>query len=577
MKRYTRASLLGAIACGVAAAVCVFLFLPQRRRPPGPFELHDVTSRTGITFRHTDGSSGRRYIVETVTAGLALFDYDGDGLIDIYFLNGAPLPGTKVDAPPKDALYRNEGDWHFRDVTEEAGVGDPGFGMGVAVGDCDNDGDPDLYVNNCGTNVLYRNNGDGTFTDVTVQAGVGAGRRVGAGTCFLDIEGDGDLDLYVANYVVFDPDNHPERTADGYPFYPGPMDFQPEPDLLYRNNGDGTFADITAQAGVVDSTGTGMGMVAADYDNDGDTDMFVLNDVAANFFFENDGRGRFTEVGLRNGSAFNFDGRALGSMGVDCADYDNDGLLDFFMTSYAGELPALYRNLGEGLLEDVTLVSGAGPSTLPHVKWGVGFVDFDNDADRDLFIACGHLQDNVELYDTTTAYKARNVLLNNLGNGTFADVSDQSGDGLEVKESSRGAAFDDLDNDGDVDTVVLNSRCLPTVLRNDTHHGNHWLQVRLRGTATNRDGVGAHVKVIAGDLVQLAEVHSGRSYHSHYGTQLHFGLGARDHVDRIEVRWLGGATEVRQDFGVDQGVTICERTGRTGSASNVLSRGDGRF
>jgi hypothetical protein len=558
MRRFPRFSVLIAIVCGAVAAVVGMLLLPSWRRAPPVFDLRDVTSATRIAFRHTDGSSGRRYIVETVTAGLALFDYDGDGLIDIYFLNGAPLPGSRAGIPPQNALYRNEGDWRFRDVTAQAGVGDTGFGLGVAVGDFDNDGDADLYVNNYGPSILYRNNGDGTFTDVTAPAAVGAGRQVGAGAAFLDIEGDGDLDLYVAKYIAFDPQTHPERTVDGYPVYPGPMDFPPAPDILYRNNGDGTFADVTAQAGIEDRTGTGMGLVAADYDNDGDTDLFVLNDVAANFFFENDGRGNFAEVGLRNGAAFNFDGRALGSMGVDCGDYDNVGLLDFFMTSYSSELPALYRNLGEGLLEDVTLLCGAGAGTLPHVKWGVGFVDFDNDADRDLFIACGHLQDNVELYDANTAYKVRNVLLNNLGNGTFADVSDQSGDGLEVEASSRGAAFDDLDNDGDVDAVVLNARSSPTVLCNDTRHANHWLQVRLRGTATNRDGVGAHVTVTAGDLVQVAEVHAGRSYQSHYGTQLHFGLGPRNHVDRIEVRWLGGATEVRRDFRADQRVTICE-------------------
>lgn len=572
MFRFPRWCLLAGIACGAAAILTGGTLWQRGRAPPQIFDLRDVTAETGIAFRHTDGSSGRRYIVETVTAGLALFDYDGDGLIDIYLLNGAPLPGARAAVPPRNALYRNEGEWRFRDVTRQAGVGDAGFGLGVAAADFDNDGDIDLYVNNYGPNVFYRNNGDGTFTDITSAAGVRTNPTVGAGVCFLDLEGDGDLDLYVANYVVFDPDHHPERTTHGYPVYPSPMNFAPEPDVLFRNDGDGTFTDVSKASGVAAWSGTGMGMVAADYDCDGDTDIFVLNDVAANFFFENDGRGRFTEVGLRNGTAFNFDGRALGSMGVDCGDYDNDGLMDFVMTSYASELLALYRNLGDGLLEDVTVLSGAGAGTLPHVKWGVGLVDFDNDADRDLFVACGHLQDNVELFDTTTAYKVRNVLLNNLGTGMFADVSDRSGDGLKVQESSRGAAFDDLDNDGDVDAVVLNSRSLPTVLRNETRSDRHWLQAQLRGTATNRDGVGARVAVTAGGLTQVAEVHAGRGYQSHYGTRLHFGLGVSRSAERIEVRWLGGGTEIHRDVPADQCVTICERGGRANRESAAVEK-----
>jgi len=315
----------------------------QERRCP--IRLHDVTQSTGIRFRHTDGSSGRRYIVETVTAGLALFDYNGDGLIDIYFLNGAPLPGSKPGQSPRNALYRNEGNWRFTDVTEQAGVGDAGFGLGVAVADYDNDGDQDIYVNNFGPNVLYRNNGDGTFTDVTEQAGVAAGNKVGAGACFLDIEGDGDLDLYVANYVDFNFRNHVRRTLDGFPEYAGPKDYRPVPDILYRNNGDGTFTDVSDHSGIGRHAGTGMGMVCADVEPDGDTDIFVLNDVAGNFFFRNDGTGRFQEEALFAGLAYNLHGHELGSMGVDCGDVDNDGRLDFFMTSYSGELPVLYRNL----------------------------------------------------------------------------------------------------------------------------------------------------------------------------------------------------------------------------------------
>jgi len=518
----------------------------------------DVTGETGITFVHTDGSSGERYIMETVTAGLALFDYDGDGLIDIFFLNGAPLRGVEADVPPRNSLYRNEGRWRFTDVTDEAGVGDTGFGLGVTAADYDNDGDQDLFVNNYGPNVLYRNNGDGTFSDATEQTNVPAGHKMGAGACFLDMDADGDLDLYVANYVKFTYETHIVHRKDGFPQYVGPREYPFEPDEVYRNNGDGTFTDVSAESAVGQHAGSGMGLVCADYDNDGDTDVFTLNDVSGNFLFENDGTGKFQEVGLMSGAAYNGYGDELGSMGIDCGDYDNDGWLDFFMTSYQGELPVLYRNVGNRTFEDVTIPSGAGAGAFPHVNWGTGLVDFDNDADRDIFMACGHLQDNVDSFDPTSAYRVRNILLANQGDGKFGDVSEECGDGMSIELSSRGAAFDDLDNDGDIDVVVLNSREESTILRNDSETGHHWLRIRLLGTRTNRDGVGARITVVAGDLVQIDEVHSGRGYQSHWGTNVHFGLGERDHVDRIEVRWIGGGVDVMEDVAVGQLVTITE-------------------
>ena len=520
--------------------------------------LKDVTADTGITFRHTDGGSGRRYVVETVSAGLALFDYDNDGDVDIYFLNGAPLLGTKVDKPPKNALHRNDGNWKFTDVTEQAGVGDTGYGLGVAVGDYDNDGDPDIYLNNFGPNVLYRNNGNGTFTDVTKEAGVGNGSQVGAGAAFLDMDKDGDLDLYVSNYLDFSYEKHVSCTTNGFPVYANPRHYAPLPDTLFRNNGDGTFTDVSRESGVGLHPGWGMGVVAADYDNDGDTDVFVANDVAENFLFQNDGTGKFEEMGLLSGFAYDLHGDEQGSMGVDCGDYDNDGWLDFYVTSYQNQLATLYRNLGDGTFQDVTLLTGAGARTLPNVTWGNSFVDFDNDGDRDIFVACGHLQDNVELWDDTSTYHEQNILLMNTGDGKFADISDNSGDGMLVKLSSRGAGFDDLDNDGDVDVVILNSGEKPTILRNDTANDNHWLQVRLRGTKTNCDGVGARVKVVAGDLTLIDEVHSGRGYQSHYGSRLYFGLGKRDRVDRIEVRWIGGGIDVIEDVNANQLLAITE-------------------
>jgi hypothetical protein len=305
-----------------------------------------------------------------------------------------------------------------------------------------------------------------------------------------------------------------------------------------------------------------MGTVCADYDRDGDTDIFVANDVAANFLYRNDGTGKFAEVGLLAGIAYDYRGSEQGSMGMEIGDYDNDGWLDLHQTSYQDELALLYRNLGDGTFEDVTLLSGAGAGTFAQVTWGNGLVDFDNDGDRDLFIACGHLYDNVEQFDDATSYRAQNILLMNTGDGKFVDVSNQSGDGLLVKQSSRGAGFDDLDNDGDVDVAILNSRSGPTILRNDSPRGNHWLQLRLQGTKTNRDAIGAQVKVVAGDLTQVDEVHSGRGYQSHYGLRLHFGLGKRERVDRVEVRWIGGGAEVFEDVGVDRLVTIKEGTGK---------------
>ena len=538
----------------ILAASCAFAYTSS----DCPIVLTDVTRETGITFVHTDGGCGHRYIMETVTAGLALFDYDGDGNTDIYFINGAPLKGTKSNVTPKNALYRNEGGWKFTDVTEKAGVGDTGYGLGVAVGDYDNDGDLDIYLNNYGPNVLYRNNGDGTFTDVTKQAGVDNGYQVGAGACFLDMDKDGDLDLYVSIYLEFSYEKHVATATSGFPVYANPRFYLPLPDTLYRNNGDGTFTDASDATGVGRHAGWGMGIVCGDYDNDGDTDIFIANDVAENFLFQNDGTGRFEEVGLMTGAAYDMHGDEQGSMGVDCGDYDNDGLLDFYVTSYQRQLATLYRNLGDGVFEDATLLTGAGAGTLPYVTWGNSFVDFDNDGDRDIFIACGHLQDNVESYDGTSNYLTQNILQMNTGDGKFINVSDNSGDGMKVRLSSRGAGFDDLDNDGDIDVVIMNSRREPTILRNDSPSEGHWLQVRLRAVKTNRDGVGANVKVVAGNLTLVDEVHSGRGYQSHYGMRLHFGLGDRDKVDRIEVRWIGGDVDVFTDVPADQLITLTE-------------------
>lgn len=553
-----------------ARVIVALLVIGSETRPvaaapaprPSSIRLTDMTRSSGIQFVHTDGSSGRRYIVESVAAGLATFDYDGDGDFDLFFLNGTALPGASPEPAPRPALYRNEGGWKFTDVTRAAGVEAGGYGLGVCVGDYDNDGDEDLYLNNFGPNVLFRNNGDGTFTDVTRAAGVGNEERVGAGACFLDMDGDGDLDLFVANYIDFTLAKHQTRMVNGHPAYVGPMIYGPVPSTLYRNNGDGTFTDVSRESGIASRAGTGMGVVGADYDDDGDTDIIVGNDAMANFVWRNDGSGRFEEVGLLSGLAYDAHGVGQGTMGVECGDYDNDGRLDFQMTSYQKQWAILYRNLGGGAFEDVTSRTGAGAGTFHQVEWGNGLVDFDNDGDRDLFMACGHLQDNIERWDDTGVYEARNVLLENTGPGQFVDVSDRAGDGMAVKLSSRGAAFEDFDGDGAVDVAILNARREPTLLRNLSPGRGHWVRVHLRGTRTNRDGIGARIRLRAGDLSLVAEVHSGRGYQSHFGTRPHFGLGPRTRIDRLEVRWIGGGTEVWENLSVDRVVILEEGSGR---------------
>lgn len=582
MSRFARWTIAAALAGGVAVAIAAIVIArwlhspgpPQVEsdaEPPataaraGSIVLHDATAETGIAFHHTDGSSGKRYIVETVASGLATFDYDGDGWIDIYFINGRPLPGAPPDPAAKNRLYRNRGNFHFEDVTEKARVADAGYGLGVAIGDYDNDGRPDIYVSNFGPKKLYRNNGDGTFSDVSDAAGVTDGNKVGAGAAFLDIDGDGNLDLYVANYLDFDFKKYVPKVINGLHVYPGPLEFNPVQDVLFRNNGDGTFADITRQAGIEGHLGTGMGMVCADYDNDGDTDIFVLSDVMPNLLFENDGTGHFAERGLPAGFAYDGSGQVKGSMGVDCADYDNDGRLDLFVTSYAADYPALLKNLG-GRFEDVTLRTGAAEGSFQHVKWGCGLVDFDNDGFRDIFMGCGHLLDNAELAEPGAVYKTTNLLLRNMGNGKFVNVSDQCGLSAMGKHTARGVAFDDLDNDGAADMVIVNSREPPTVLRNMYYAlggKNHWLQIELRGVKTNRDAVGARVKVVAGDLVQIDEKHSGRGYQSHFGSRLHFGLGKHSRADRIEVHWIGGGVEVLENVPVDRRLVIREGMSQT--------------
>ncbi len=495
-----------------------------------------------VPFQHTVGSSGKRYVVEPMTAGLALFDYDGDGLIDIYFLNGAPLPGTPVvNPPPSNRLYRNLGGWRFVDVTESARVGDTGYGLGVVAGDVDNDGDLDMYVSNFAKDVFYINNADGTFTEAAGVCGLDDGDRFGAGVCMLDIDNDGNLDIYCANYQNFSFDKHFQQTIGDYQYHPGPHDFPPADDLLFRSLGDGTFTDVSATSGIRVNPAPGMGVVSADFDGNGAADILVANDSFPNFLFLNDGTGKFVEDALIAGVALDRLARPNGNMGIDCGDFDNDGLLDIFTTTYQDEMPVLYRQVASGVFEDVTNQAKIASSLLPHVSWGIGIVDFDNDSDKDIYVACGHFLDNIKHLDDRTSVKVHNFVMQNNGRGIFEDVSRAVGATVEPIESSRGAGFDDLNNDGLVDVVVVNADTGPSFIENRSP-SKYWLAIELTGTQSSRDAAGAIVRVRTGLQSQMSVLHLGRSYQSHFGTRLHFGLGEQA-SGTIEVRWPSGAVQ----------------------------------
>lgn len=549
----------GLVAWGTLAAVATGCGRPAVPPPASaPIRFEDRSAAAGLDFVHVDGHSGRRYIVETVSSGAATCDYDGDGRIDIVLGNGCDLPGARSPAAPRDALARNMGGLRFLDVAAAAGVADEGFTVGITAADYDNDGFQDLYVSRFGTNRLFHNLGDGTFRDVTDEAGVGCGHRLGAGVTFIDIDADGNLDLFVANYVRFTFEEHVVIREDGVERYAGPRSYPLQPHHLFRSAGDGRFVDVSEAAGVAAHPGSGMGVVAADIDGDGDSDLLVLNDVHRNFLLRNDGRGRFAEVGLEAGCAFNGSGDELGSMGIDAGDYDGDGLVDLLVTTYEGESPVLFRN-EHGVFADVTAATGAGRGLVPHVTWGVGLVDFDNDGWRDIYYACGHLQDALDAPGRRTAYRVGDHVLRN-ERGRFREV-DPGAAGLTAVASGRGAAFDDLDDDGRVDVVVLNARDRPTILRNVSPGAGRWLHVALVGTRGSRDAVGAKVTLEAGGRRWFAEVANGRGYQGHFGRRLHFGLGAVPPVARLEVAWLGGGTTVVEEVEVDRVVTVVEPPG----------------
>ncbi|MCA9193808.1 MAG: CRTAC1 family protein [Planctomycetales bacterium] len=522
-----------------------------------PTFLQDVTPESGIQFQHFSGNSGKHFIVETVASGLVSFDFDGDGLLDIYFLNGAPLLNRSADPQPTNHLYRNEGDFRFHDVTQRAGVGDTGFALGGVAGDFDNDGDQDLFISNFGNTVLLENSGDGTFVRREYSA-PHERPQVGAGLALLDINRDGLLDLYVANYVQFGFDRDVSREIFGVPAAPGPKDYLPEKDCLYLNLGEGNFLDISAQSGISDVAGTGMGVIAFDFDRDSDTDIFVGNDSAPNFLFENLGESSFAEIGLLAGLAYDVTGAQQATMGVDFGDYNHDGWLDLVTTNFADEVPTLYENSGAGFFDDVGVAAGLGVANR-SVTWGVAFVDIDNDSWLDLYIAAGHLISGVSRLNDTERFEAPNLLLLNDGGGKFTNWS-HTVKGDRPERVSRSVAVDDFNNDGRVDVAVLNLNDTPQLYANvcNSTPANHFLNLHLVGQLSNRDGVGCEVIVRAGSLQLAQQTCRGRGYQSHFGSRLHFGLGKHATVDSITISWPSGVEQQIGPISGDRFMTIFE-------------------
>lgn len=512
-------------------------------------QFADATAAAGIGFCHQNGARGEKHVPETMGSGLAFFDYDGDGWLDLYFVNTA--------GPA--ALYHNQGDGRFAETAQSAGVANSGYGMGCAAADYDNDGLLDLYVTCYGPNLLYRNNGDHTFADLTAHAGVGD-PGMGMGAVFGDYDLDGDLDLYVANYITYRPEQNPHcARVKGIRIYCGPDAYPPQADVFYRNGGDGTFSDITAMVGLLPGAAKELGAVFTDYDLDGDPDLLVAGDRTPNLLYRNDG-GRFSEVGALAGVAYSDEGEALAGMGIAVGDYDHDQLLDLFVTNFQWEPNSLYRNLGNGLFADLTFAAGLGVPSLPRMGWGTAFFDYDNDGDCDLFVANGHLDANFELFDDVS-YAQQNQLFRNDGNGRFAEVTDVAGPGLQLEQVSRGSAVGDYDNDGDLDVAISNNGQSGVLLRNEGGNQNHWLALRLVGAGpslSNRSGVGACVRVEAGDLVQVDEVRSGSSYLSQEDLRLFFGLGPREQADRVEIRWPSGILQRLTGVEAGQFLTVHE-------------------
>jgi hypothetical protein len=535
---------------------------PRAQWGPGGFS--DGTDRSGIRFSHENGASPRKFMPETMGGGGLIFDYDADGWPDIFLVDSGSLVDPEAASRAGHRLYRNDLDGTFSDVTTGSGIGMSGFGMGACAADYDNDGRVDLYVTSFGPNVLYRNAGSGRFVDVTPTAGVGT-PLWSASCAFGDIDNDGDADLYVTHYVDFDPvDNHKfcGDEAEGGRVYCHPNVYNGLSDILYRNNGDGTFSDVSREAGIYSTEGKGLGVVFGDYDDDGWVDIYVANDSVRNFLYHNQGDGTFVDEALVAGVAFGPNGMPLAGMGTDLGDVDGDGLEDFFVTNLSLQTHNLYRNLGGGIFDEITARSGVGMATRPFVGFGTAFLDFDNDADLDLAVANGDVVDNIAAYYPDRTYPQRNLLLENTGGGAFRDLGEDAGEGFALVKVSRALAVGDLDNDGDLDLVIVNNGQTADVLLNE-QEGNHALILRMVGTRSSRDGIGARLRAWVGDAVMVREVRAGSSYLGQNDLRVHFGTGSSSVVDRIEVRWPSGIVDVLEEIAADQIVTVVEGEGAT--------------
>jgi enediyne biosynthesis protein E4 len=528
-----------------------------------PIVFQNVAKSAGIDFVLKNSASASKYQIETMPAGVAVLDYNNDGFEDIYFVNGANIPGlTKTDASYWNRLYRNNGDGKFTDVTAKAGVAGDGYGMAVAVGDYDNDGWDDLFIAGVNRNILYRNNRDGTFSDVTQKAGLAAVPfkpwSISAG--WFDYDNDGWLDLFVVNYCKWAPGQDPYcgDNKPGHRTYCDPRLYQGLPNALYRNNRDGTFTDVSAASGIGAHVGKGMAVAFADYDGDGRMDAFVTNDTERNFLFHNDGNGRFSEVGIPAGVAYNIDGKAVSNMGVDFRDIDGDGRPDLVSTALSNESSSLFRNIGKGLFMDASYPSRVAALSLPWAGWGVGIFDLNNDGAKDIFTANGHVRDNEELYGGGT-YRQPNSVFANAGGGRFVDAGARVGSEAAQPAAHRGCAFGDFDNDGRVDVVVSCLNEPAELLRNVSDRRQHWFEALLTGHRSNRDAIGAVVRVTsASGAVQYNHVTTAVGYGSSSSRRVHFGLGAEAGIQSVEIRWPSGAIQKLEHPKVDQCLRIAE-------------------